>query len=70
MSRQAATLCHIALCSLLPPPLLSSGGAVVTAYTRTRARRLTGDFNLGLLDLLLEEKRMEMISCCNELNAG
>ena len=43
---------------------------MVTAYTRTRARRLTGDFNLGLLDLLLEEKRMEMISCCNELNAG
>lgn len=29
-----------------------------------------GDFNLGLLDLLLEEKRMKMISCCNELNAG
>ncbi|EFN55335.1 hypothetical protein CHLNCDRAFT_35601 [Chlorella variabilis] len=29
-----------------------------------------GDFNLALLDELLGERRLKMISCCNELNAG
>lgn len=29
-----------------------------------------GDYNLVLLDKLLENKNMQMISCCNELNAG
>ena len=29
-----------------------------------------GDFNLVLLDKMLENKNIEMISCCNELNAG
>lgn len=29
-----------------------------------------GDYNLVLLDKLLENKNLKMISCCNELNAG
>ncbi|MEM7442344.1 MAG: thiamine pyrophosphate-binding protein [Pseudomonadota bacterium] len=29
-----------------------------------------GDYNLVLLDELLSNKNLEMISCCNELNAG
>lgn len=29
-----------------------------------------GDFNLALLDEMLKEKRLAMIGCCNELNAG
>lgn len=29
-----------------------------------------GDFNLSLLDQLLEEPRLKMVSTCNELNAG
>lgn len=29
-----------------------------------------GDFTLALLDELIKEKRLNMISCCNELNAG
>ncbi|MEZ4518699.1 MAG: thiamine pyrophosphate-binding protein, partial [Chloroflexota bacterium] len=29
-----------------------------------------GDYNLVLLDELLKNESMQMISCCNELNAG
>ena len=29
-----------------------------------------GDYNLVLLDRILENKNLKMISCCNELNAG
>lgn len=29
-----------------------------------------GDYNLVLLDKILENKNLKMISCCNELNAG
>ena len=29
-----------------------------------------GDYNLVLLDELLKNRDLEMISCCNELNAG
>jgi pyruvate decarboxylase len=29
-----------------------------------------GDFNLLLLDKLLKNSRLQMIGCCNELNAG
>ena len=29
-----------------------------------------GDYNLVLLDKILENKNLQMISCCNELNAG
>lgn len=31
---------------------------------------IPGDFNLALLDELIAEPRLKMISCCNELNAG
>ena len=29
-----------------------------------------GDFNLVLLDQLLKNPRLQIIGCCNELNAG
>lgn len=29
-----------------------------------------GDFNLSLLDELLNEKRLKMVNTCNELNGG
>ena len=29
-----------------------------------------GDYNLVLLDQFLLEKKLRMINCCNELNAG
>lgn len=29
-----------------------------------------GDYNLGLLDELLKNQNLQMINCCNELNAG
>ena len=31
---------------------------------------IPGDFNLSLLDELLKNSRLKMITCCNELNAG
>lgn len=31
---------------------------------------IPGDYNLGLLDELLKNKTLNMINCCNELNAG
>lgn len=31
---------------------------------------IPGDFNLSLLDELLKNPRLKMITCCNELNAG
>ncbi|PWY56700.1 pyruvate decarboxylase [Legionella qingyii] len=31
---------------------------------------IPGDYNLGLLDELLKNKSLNMINCCNELNAG
>jgi pyruvate decarboxylase len=31
---------------------------------------MKGDYNLILLDQILKNKNLEMISCCNELNAG
>lgn len=31
---------------------------------------IPGDFNLSLLDELLKNKHLQMINCCNELNAG
>lgn len=30
----------------------------------------SGDFNLGLLDEILKHESLQMIGCCNELNAG
>jgi pyruvate decarboxylase len=31
---------------------------------------VTGDFNLVLLDQFLKNPRLQLIGCCNELNAG
>ena len=31
---------------------------------------IPGDYNLGLLDELLKNTSLNMINCCNELNAG
>jgi indolepyruvate decarboxylase len=31
---------------------------------------IPGDYNLSLLDALLKNKKLQLISCCNELNAG
>lgn len=31
---------------------------------------IPGDYNLGLLDEILKNKALNMINCCNELNAG
>lgn len=31
---------------------------------------IPGDFNLSLLDELLKQPKLNMINCCNELNAG
>lgn len=31
---------------------------------------IPGDYNLGLLDEMLTNKNLQMINCCNELNAG
>ena len=31
---------------------------------------VAGDYVLGLLDCLLENQRLKMVGCCNELNAG
>lgn len=56
---------------LLPAALLSSSG---TSWFEGAAPWCApwpaGDFNLALLDELLGERRLKMISCCNELNAG
>ncbi|MDX1415368.1 MAG: thiamine pyrophosphate-binding protein [Candidatus Promineifilaceae bacterium] len=50
----------------------------VGAYLATRMEQIglqhyfavPGDYNLVLLDELLKNESMQMISCCNELNAG
>jgi len=56
----------------------ASSGATVGTYLATRLEQagvrdyfvVPGDFNLILLDQLLENPRLRMIGCCNELNAG
>ena len=58
----------------------SSGatGSTVGTYLATRLEQIgvrdyfvvPGDFNLILLDQILENPRLRMIGCCNELNAG
>jgi Thiamine pyrophosphate enzyme, N-terminal TPP binding domain len=58
----------------------SSGatGSTVGTYLATRLEQVgvrdyfavPGDFNLILLDQILENPRLRMIGCCNELNAG
>jgi TPP-dependent 2-oxoacid decarboxylase len=59
---------------------VSSGapGSTVGTYLATRLEQagvrdyfvVPGDFNLILLDQILENPRLRMIGCCNELNAG
>ena len=58
----------------------SSGatGSTVGTYLASRLEQagvrdyfvVPGDFNLILLDQILENPRLRMINCCNELNAG
>src|SRR5260370_17873689 len=58
----------------------SSGatGSTVGTYLATRLEQVgvrdyfvvPGDFSLILLDQILENPRLRMIGCCNELNAG
>lgn len=58
----------------------SSGatGSTVGTYLATRLEQagvrdyfvVPGDFNLILLDQILQNPRLRMIGCCNELNAG
>ncbi|KAL0353004.1 UNVERIFIED_CONTAM: Pyruvate decarboxylase 1 [Sesamum angustifolium] len=66
-----------AAASLVPVPTISSSGTL----GRHLARRLVqigvrdvfsvpGDFNLTLLDHLIEEPELNLVGCCNELNAG
>ncbi|KAL0398501.1 UNVERIFIED_CONTAM: Pyruvate decarboxylase 1 [Sesamum radiatum] len=66
-----------AAASLVPVPAISSSGTL----GRHLARRLVqigvrdvfsvpGDFNLTLLDHLIEEPELNLVGCCNELNAG
>src|SRR5580704_8211748 len=53
-------------------------GSTVATYLATRLEQagvrdyfvVPGDFNLILLDQILENPRLRMIGCCNELNAG
>ena len=53
-------------------------GSTVGTYLATRLEQagvrdyfvVPGDFNLILLDQILENPRLRMIGCCNELNAG
>ncbi|MFZ0380391.1 MAG: thiamine pyrophosphate-binding protein [Solirubrobacteraceae bacterium] len=53
-------------------------GSTVGTYLATRLEQagvrdyfvVPGDFNLLLLDQILENPRLRMIGCCNELNAG
>jgi pyruvate decarboxylase len=60
-----------------PAPSGATGSTVGT-YLATRLEQVgvrdyfvvPGDFNLILLDQILENPRLRMIGCCNELNAG
>ncbi len=59
-------------------PTESSESSTVGAYLAARLAEIglrhyfavPGDYNLVLLDELLTNPRLRMISCCNELNAG
>jgi pyruvate decarboxylase len=56
----------------------ASTGSTVGTYLATRLEQagvrdyfvVPGDFNLILLDQILQNPRLRMIGCCNELNAG
>lgn len=55
-----------------------AGQTTVGGYLATRLEQagihhyfaIPGDYNLALLDRILENPKLSMISCCNELNAG
>ena len=57
---------------------MSDNSTTVGSYLASRLEEIglkhyfavPGDYNLVLLDKLLENKNLKMISCCNELNAG
>jgi len=58
--------------------MTTDGQVTIGAYLATRLEEIglkhyfavPGDYNLVLLDELLKNQAMTMISCCNELNAG
>ena len=57
---------------------MSDHSTTVGSYLASRLEQIglqhyfavPGDYNLVLLDKILENKNLQMISCCNELNAG
>jgi pyruvate decarboxylase len=57
---------------------VNNGQFTVGSYLATRLEQLglkhyfgvPGDYNLMLLDALLKNSKLQMINCCNELNAG
>ena len=59
-------------------PCTTGEPMTIGSYIATRLEQLglrhyfaiPGDYNLVLLDELLKNKNLKMISCCNELNAG
>src|SRR6516165_5625551 len=61
-----------------PESTAAATGSTVGTYLATRLEQVgvrdyfvvPGDFNLILLDQILENPRLRMIGCCNELNAG
>jgi len=58
--------------------MTDNASSTVGAYLASRLEQIglrhyfavPGDYNLVLLDELLTNPRLQMISCCNELNAG
>lgn len=53
--------------------LVTLGGYLATRLAQAGIRDffgVPGDYNLVLLDELIKEPQLRMISCCNELNAG
>ncbi len=53
-----------------PRSHLQLGASFINSQLPCVFRLPPGDFNLALLDELISEPRLKMISCCNELNAG
>ncbi|KAJ0088340.1 hypothetical protein Patl1_31380 [Pistacia atlantica] len=59
--------------SLVKPPRSTLGGHLARGLLQagvTDVFSVPGDFNLTLLDHLIAEPRLNVIGCCNELNAG
>jgi TPP-dependent 2-oxoacid decarboxylase len=54
-------------------PAISAGGYIAQRLVDLRVKHyfsVPGDYNLVLFDELLKNKSIQMIACCNELNAG